>query len=103
MSEVVASVPKAIGASCAWPRTLEAANKLEARMSPVVDLVKMAAFMGPNVRSVPYADGGADLELRHRPAKGQSPFLSKRYRIRFNGFRTNPNPSSRRCVSPSGA
>src|SRR2546428_12429394 len=54
-------------------------------MSPVVDLVKRAAFMSPTVSSVPYARGGADLAVRHRPAKGRSPIRSKRLLRPFQG------------------
>src|ERR1700736_66746 len=85
LSKAVAAVPRGTGASFAWAKTLEAAIKLEARMSPVVDLVKRAAFMGPTVSSVPYAQSDVDLALRHGPAKGPSPFRLERYREGFNG------------------
>src|SRR2546428_8046257 len=54
-------------------------------MSPVVDLVKRAAFMSPTVSSVPYARDGAHLAVRHRPAKGRSPIRSKRLLRPFQG------------------
>src|ERR1700730_1055127 len=82
---------------------LEAAIKLEARMRPVVDLVKRAAFMGPTVSSVPYAHGGADLALRDEAAKGPSPFRTGRYREGFNGGRTQSRARSRSCFGSAGA
>src|SRR5256884_1556102 len=81
---------------------LDAAIKPDARMRPLADLVKMAAFMSPTVSCVPYALDGNTLRpvtgpKNHGDSYGWSPID-----LVSTAAAPNPGPSPRTVLGQPG-